>query len=116
MAGKRGVRTRNWVDPKTREKIKATQLLNRLQAYALGENEKGSDKPIVMAPAQVKAAQVLLAKVLPDLSSSEVVNNTQDNLTKEELYLSLVKLVGDELARKLAPAFAIEKREEKVIN
>lgn len=115
MANKNGVRKRNWVDPKTREKIKTTQLINRLQKFALGEKEYGSDKPIQMSAAQVKAAQALINKTLPDLSSSEITNYQENTLTKEEMYENLVKVVGREMAQKLAPGFkpAIEVSPEK---
>ena len=48
----------------TRDKIQATQLINRLYSGAMGEVE--------LTPAQVNAAKTLLNKVLPDLSSVEV--------------------------------------------
>lgn len=43
-----------------RKKIQASQLVNRLTNHALGEIE--------MSPTQVRAAEVLLRKTLPDLS------------------------------------------------
>lgn len=48
-------------DDFTREKIRTTQLVNRLEKHALGE--------ISMEPTQVRAIEVLLRKSLPDLSS-----------------------------------------------
>jgi len=47
-------------DLRTREKIKISQLINRLQAHANGE--------VDMSPTQVRAAEVLLKKTLPDLA------------------------------------------------
>ena len=44
-----------------REKIKTTQLINRLQDHALGDVE--------MSPTQVRAVEVLLKKRVPDLTS-----------------------------------------------
>lgn len=44
-----------------REKIQASMLLNRLRDHALGKCD--------MSPTQVRAAEVLLRKTLPDLSS-----------------------------------------------
>lgn len=48
-------------DDFTRERIKTTQLVNRLEKHALGEIE--------MEPTQVRAIEVLLRKSLPDLSA-----------------------------------------------
>ena len=48
-------------DDFTRQKIRTTQLVNRLEKHALGE--------IAMEPTQVRAIEVLLRKSLPDLSA-----------------------------------------------
>ena len=50
--------TDNW-----KAKIKASMLVNRLYGHALGEHE--------MTPTQIKAAQVVLNKLVPDLNRSE---------------------------------------------
>jgi hypothetical protein len=50
-------------DDETRAKIKTSQLLNRLQDHALGV--------VDMSSTQVRAAEVALRKVLPDLQASE---------------------------------------------
>jgi hypothetical protein len=47
-----------------RSKLKLSQLLNRLQACALGE--------ISLPPDQVRCLEIALRKVLPDLSQTEV--------------------------------------------
>src|SRR6185312_9060979 len=44
-----------------RQKIRTTQLINRLQDHALGENE--------MSPTQVRAVEILLKKSVPDLAT-----------------------------------------------
>lgn len=92
---------RNWVDPRTREKIRTTQIVNRLQRFALGQMEPNKTKQVEMTPAQVKAAQVLINKTLPDLSSSEIVQYEADN--PKELYDKLKKLLGEEIAVKAFP-------------
>lgn len=46
-----------------RSKIQASQLVNRLNNHVLGKAE--------MSPTQLKAAEILLKKSLPDLSSVE---------------------------------------------
>lgn len=50
-------------DDETRAKIKASQLLNRLQDHVLGGCE--------MTSTQVRAAEIVLRKVLPDLSQAD---------------------------------------------
>jgi hypothetical protein len=50
-------------DARTRLKIKTSQLVNRLQNFALGVDG------IAMSREQVRAALGLLAKTLPDLQS-----------------------------------------------
>lgn len=56
-----------------RDKIKTTQLINRLQAFALGEkapNATGDDdEALVLDQARLKAIEILLRKSLPDLSA-----------------------------------------------
>ena len=47
-----------------REKIKVSQLLNALQNHALNDKKMGIT--------QIKAAEVLLRKCLPDLKAMEV--------------------------------------------
>lgn len=49
---------------KTRDKIRASQLINRLTKHALGDDE-------IMSTSQVNAAKALLNKVLPDLKAME---------------------------------------------
>lgn len=48
----------------TRDKIQASQLINRLQSHAMGEVE--------LSPAQVRSIEILLKKILPDLSAVQV--------------------------------------------
>lgn len=47
-----------------RAKIQASQLINRLSGHAFGEIE--------MTPSQIKAAEILLRKSVPDLQSVEM--------------------------------------------
>ena len=46
-------------DYKTREKIQTSQLVNRLTSHALSDED-------VMTTSQVRAAEILLKKTLPD--------------------------------------------------
>jgi hypothetical protein len=50
-------------DDETRAKIQATQLVNRLQDHVFGKVE--------LSPTQVRSAEILLRKSIPDLSSTE---------------------------------------------
>lgn len=53
---------------RTRAAIQTTQLVKRLQFYALGEkDEQGA--PVELDTGKLKAIEVLLRKTLPDLSS-----------------------------------------------
>lgn len=53
------------LDDLTRERIKTSQLLNRLTTHALSDEE-------IMTTSQVHAAAVVLRKSLPDLASSDI--------------------------------------------
>lgn len=61
-------------DENTRKKIQASQLINRLQDHALGEVELSSS--------QIKAIEVLLRKILPDLAAQHVTSD--DGKTLED--------------------------------
>lgn len=54
-------------DDKTKARIRASQLLNRLTQCANGEVE--------MTSAQVQAARIVIGKVMPDLKSVELSGN-----------------------------------------
>jgi len=63
---------------KCRAAIQASQLIRHLQAIALGKREG--------TPTQVRAASVLLAKVIPDMQSMAVTReDPPPSLTVEEL-------------------------------
>lgn len=65
-----------------KEKIKTSQLINRLNAFALSETDPQTEKPVDMSPAQVKAAIALLKKTIPDLQSIE--GSMDVTMTKHE--------------------------------
>ena len=54
-----------WHDDVTKQKIQASQLINRLQKNALADTE-------LMTQGQINSARILLNKVLPDLKAVEV--------------------------------------------
>jgi hypothetical protein len=64
-----------------RDKIQATQLINRLENHALGDVE--------LSPTQIKAIEILLKKSLPDLSAVEHSGNEDAPLVVN----SLIRLV-----------------------
>ena len=90
---------------KTRGKIKTTQIINRLQAFVNGEEDKKTGGPVRMSPPQVKAAEILLNKTLPSLSMSDVLTKTDDQKTPEELRVQLVAILGEDKVRELFPEF-----------
>lgn len=57
------VRKQLWHPDEVRQKIQASQLINRLTDHV------NSDKPLMDA-SQVASARILLGKVLPDLSAT----------------------------------------------
>jgi hypothetical protein len=63
-------------DQATREKIRTTQLIKRLEANSLGELNPE------LSPSQVRSIEILLRKTLPDLTSVEHSGNI--TMTHEE--------------------------------
>ena len=53
----------------TRSAIQTSQLVKRLQGFALGEKDGKTGDPIDIDAPRLKAIEVLLRKSLPDLSS-----------------------------------------------
>ena len=49
-------------DEKTRQKIQTTQIVNRLTSHVLAEED-------IMSSSQVRAAEILLRKTLPDMTA-----------------------------------------------
>lgn len=65
---------------KTREKIKVTQIVHRLNNCAMGTDE--------MTPTALRAAEILLKKALPDLQSVAITGSDGGALTVQILKLS----------------------------
>lgn len=51
-------------DDRTKDRIRASQLLNRLNSFANGEIE--------LTSAQVNAARIVIGKIIPDLKAVEL--------------------------------------------
>lgn len=65
---------------RTRAAIRTTQLVKRLQHYALGEaDEQGA--MVDLDTGKLKAIEILLRKSLPDLSSVQVDANVEGELS-----------------------------------
>jgi hypothetical protein len=60
-------------DEKTKRLIQASQLLNRLNQFAIGEIE--------MTQAQVNAAKCVIGKTIPDTKSVDVQMDIQGDVT-----------------------------------
>jgi len=54
---------------RTRAAIKTSQLINRLQDFALGGKDPKTDEPIEIDNNRLRAIEILLRKSLPDLAS-----------------------------------------------
>jgi hypothetical protein len=57
------------IDDKTRDKIRTTQLLNRLNDHVFSDTD--------ISQTQMKAIEILLRKSLPDLSAVELSGNDE---------------------------------------
>ncbi len=57
------IRKQLWHDDRTREKIQTTNLVLALQEHAMGKRKMG--------PTQIRAAEILLRKTIPDLAQIE---------------------------------------------
>jgi hypothetical protein len=66
-----------------RDKIQASQLINRLEAHAMGEVE--------LSATQVRSIEVLLKKVVPDLSAVQVDGDGEGGPIKHALEVRFVE-------------------------
>lgn len=73
-------------DDKTKRLIQASQLINRLNSFALGEIE--------MSAAQVNAAKIVIGKVIPDLKAIELSGN-EDKPIREVKTIRLIDLTSE---------------------
>lgn len=64
-----------------REKIKTSQLVNRLQAFAFHEADPKTGEPVVIDAGRMKAIEILLRKSLPDLQAVDINANVSGGLT-----------------------------------
>jgi hypothetical protein len=68
-----GVRLNPQQDARCRSAIRTTELLKRLNGFALEEHDPQTGKPIQMSGDQIKAALGLLRKTMADLAVTQHV-------------------------------------------
>ena len=106
MPGRKGNKTswREWAD-RTRGKIKVSETINRLTKFVHGTSEPvicpeckhRFENTVIMTQPQVKAAQVLLDKSLPTLTSADM-NIRPEAPDPHDIWNALVALVGEDKA------------------
>lgn len=80
---------------KTREAIRTTQLVNRLQQFALGEKDPANGNVVELEAGRLKAIEILLRKALPDLSTVTLVgDNDADPINTKETGQGTAKLAA----------------------
>lgn len=67
-----------------RQKIQASQLVNRLQNHALGEG-------VELSMSQMKAIEILLRKSIPDLSAVTLSGDADNPLAFEKIERVIVR-------------------------
>lgn len=81
MSGSHARKHRTHLDEHWRERIRITMIIKRLQDHVAGKRK--------MTVTQVRAAEVLLRKVAPDLSDSRITGEVKHTL--EELVLGSMR-------------------------
>lgn len=69
-------------DTQTREKIRTSQLINRLEKHAFGEIE--------LTQTQVRAIEILIKKTLPDLASVELTGDKENPVALQLIKRTIV--------------------------
>lgn len=92
-------RKRKYQTEKTKEKIRATMLIDRLQRFAMGEDSPRGDK-IDLNANQVKAIIDLLDRsgLVPKVSEAIVTNRKEDR-SYEEIREEMVTRYGEDMAK-----------------
>jgi hypothetical protein len=79
MAATKGKLTKHQQE-QTRQAIKTTQLVKRLQFYALGELDDAGNK-VELDPQQIRSIEILLKKTLPDQQAVKVSGDEDNPVT-----------------------------------
>lgn len=93
-------RKRKYQTDQTREKIKTTQLVNRLQAFVLGP-ENPTDVTVMLSQSQIKAIEILLSKTLPALTSADITQYHDEPRTAEEIRAEMIRVYGEPITKLL---------------
>lgn len=90
------------IDDNWRDKIKAGVIMDRLAKHHLGQLEKPLD------PTQIKAAEVILSRLVPSLSAVEQTTH-QTGRSKEEILRDIKDLITakPDLLSTLFPGYAL---------
>mgnify|MGYP000151929584 FL=1 len=67
-------------DQRSRDAIQTTQLVKRLNCFALGEKDDAGNV-VDIDPTRLRAIEVLLRKTLPDLSAVQLSGDPDNPLT-----------------------------------
>ena len=67
-------------DQRSRDAIQTTQLVKRLNCFALGEKDDAGNA-VDIDPTRLRAIEVLLRKTLPDLSAVQLSGDPDNPLT-----------------------------------
>lgn len=79
MAARTAIPSKQQQD-RTRAAIKTSQLVNRLQNFALGEVDGKTKDKIEIDGTRLKAIEILLRKSLPDLSNITISGDDENPL------------------------------------
>lgn len=81
------------LNTKHRDAVRAGMMMSRLENFANAVEGDANFKKSQMTPAQVSAAQILLKKLVPDLSSVEQTIVDEKELMSEEQLLSQMEVL-----------------------
>ncbi len=81
-----------------RERIEKAGLLERVLSFAMGEVDKDGNLVVEMTMPQLRAAEIVLRKCLPDLKAIEMAVEVHDNRTRAQIDHDVFSLVDDDSA------------------
>lgn len=82
------------VSQKERDNKRAAKLMSRLERYAMAVPEDKDYELAQMTPGHVQAVQILLKKLVPDLSAVEqTLVDDRDMMTEEQIFSAMQALV-----------------------
>lgn len=87
-----------------RNTARADKLMHKIERFVLAQPEDKDYDRMQMTPAQVQATQVILKKLVPDLSSVEqTIVDENEKLSEEQILASMAQMVeaSPDLAAKL---------------